>query len=344
MSKLTDLRHCTSFKLWVIIFTLFSYCAEGQDIHYSQFYNSPMNINPANTGVFNGDQRFIVSFRDQWRSVPVTWTTFSGNYDRKFYQKNKDNGFWSGGLLYNYDRQGDSKLNLNNINISASYTHLLNKQNVLTGGAMIGYSTRGFDQSSLRWDMQWTDGDYFSNLSSGENFDTERVSFLETALGVNYRWQKTSRTKVDVGVGLFHLVQPKPNFEDGDVQKLPMRLAINAIANFKVIDKLDIQLHALDQIQSGYGEIVFGGLAKIYVNENRGSQTRLDLGLGYRTSGSLFPTIAVSYNQFYLSGSYDIDLTEFGDIHGVRGGPEFHFTYIITSVKPLKFFKNCPIF
>jgi len=226
MSKLTDLRHCTSFKLWVIIFTLFSYCAEGQDIHYSQFYNSPMNINPANTGVFNGDQRFIVSFRDQWRSVPVTWTTFSGNYDRKFYQKNKDNGFWSGGLLYNYDRQGDSKLNLNNINISASYTHLLNKQNVLTGGAMIGYSTRGFDQSSLRWDMQWTDGDYFSNLSSGENFDAERVSFLETAIGANYRWQKTSRTKVDVGVGVFHLVPPKPNFaQTGISQDWPCAIA-----------------------------------------------------------------------------------------------------------------------
>ena len=54
---------------------------QGQDLHYSQFYNSPQNINPALTGVFNVDHRYMVSMRDQWRFVPVPWFTMSGAYD-----------------------------------------------------------------------------------------------------------------------------------------------------------------------------------------------------------------------------------------------------------------------
>ena len=40
--------------------------AFGQDLHYTQFYNAHVNINPALTGIFNGDTRLSGKFRNQW--------------------------------------------------------------------------------------------------------------------------------------------------------------------------------------------------------------------------------------------------------------------------------------
>ncbi|NNF35025.1 MAG: PorP/SprF family type IX secretion system membrane protein [Saprospiraceae bacterium] len=320
-----------------------SYTISGQDLHYSQFYNSPINVNPASTGVFNGDQRFMASFRDQWRTVPVPWLTFSGSYDQKIYPKGSTKGFFGWGLLFNYDRQGDSKLNLTNINLSGSYTRILNQNNLISFGLMLGYSSRGFNLDALTWDKQWDGVTFDPNLSTGENFDFERISFLETALGINYRWQKSSRTKIDFGAAAFHLVQPEPNFQNDDL-RLPIRLAFNAVGNFQLTSNLDIQLHALQQLQNEYQETVFGGLFKFHLGDDESKNTQLHAGLGYRTTEALFPTFAIQHKNIYVGVSYDIDLSDFNQVTNNRGGPEVHFRYIISKVKPLSDFKVCPIY
>lgn len=325
------------------IFLSFS-SLKSQDLHYSQFYNSALNYNPANTGIFNGDKRVMLSVRDQAGSVPVPWFTFSGSYDFKMYPKRSEKYFLGVGFNYNYDKQGDSQLNLNNINASISYSRVLNEQHIVTVGALVGYASRGFDQSTLTWDMQWTGSDVNRSLPSLENFNADRISFVETGLGLNYRYQRSSRTKLDIGGGLYHVAEPKTAFYSNDDTKLPMRLDLNAVANIKIIDEIDIQLHVLNQQQNVYDETLFGGLAKFYLNQKRGKETEFHVGASYRTSKYLIPTIAIRYKRMYVGASYDIDMSTFNDDHNGLGGPEFHFQYIMTNVKPLKLFKACPIF
>lgn len=317
----------------------------GQDLHYSQFYNSPQTANPALTGIFKGDQRFMGNTRDQWRWVPVPWFTLGAAYDQKFLPKKSDNYFWSGGINFFHDRQGDSKLNLSNLNVSGSYSRILNAQNIVTVGGTLGFSTRGFATTALTWDKQWNGVTFDRGLESGENFDTERIYFLETGLGLNYRYQRSSRTKIDIGAGAFHLLRPSAGFYNNEDQKLPININLTGIASFYVVDILDIQIHALQQIQSEYRETIIGGLAKLYVSQKRGKETQIHLGMGYRTAGSLIPTLAIEYNQYYVGANYDIDGTDFNTIEDSRRGAlEIHFRYTITNVKPLKEFKVCPIY
>jgi len=66
--------------------------------------------------------------------------------------------------------------------------------------------------------------------------------------------------------------------------------------------------------------------------------------MGYRSSGTLIPTLALEFSRYYASFSYDIQSIEHDTRNVNTGGPEFHFRYIITHVKPLKQFKICPIF
>ncbi len=334
----------------IIILTLFV-CfvflkGNAQDFHYSQFYHAPLSVNPALTGIFNGDKRVTASVRDQWRSVPVPWFTTSIGYDFKISPAKSKSSFFGLGAFLNYDRQGDSKLTLGNINLSGSYHYLLNKNNIITVGLLGGFSLRGYDSDNLTWDSQWNGVGVDTGIDPGENANRSRLGFFESGAGFNYRWQKSSRTKIDLGVGAWHLIEPKIAFNQSDDLVLPRRFSAYAIAAFKLVDNLDIQLDGLYQMQNTYNELLVGAYLDIYLNKKPGKRTNLHIGGGYRISElpAVYPKIAVQYNEFLLAFSYDIDISELSQHTNYRGGPEIHFRYIITDVKPLGQFKTCPIF
>lgn len=344
--KIIDKKYCkmkNKYLMACLLGLAFSFKISAQDLHYSQFYNSPLNLNPATTGVFNGDKRFSLSFRDQWRFVPVPWTTFSLAYDFKKYLAD-DKHFLGLGANLNYDRQGDSKLTLTGLNIAGSYNRSLNANNIVSGGLMIGYNTRAFNSDNLTWDKQWNGVFFDPDAASGEVNNTRRIGLFELAAGVNYRWQKSERTKVDVGIGGYHINQPSASFSSNK-ESLPIHLTFSTVGNVMVTNQLDVQLSAMRQSQEKYNETLLGGLIKFYVNQKRGKETQIHVGAGYRTAGSIIPTFAVQYNEWYASFSYDLDSNQFNDITSSnRGGPEFHLRYIIKNVRPLKDRKNCPIY
>jgi len=321
----------------------------SQDLHYSQFYNAPLVVNPALTGIFNGDQRVTLSFRDQGRSLPVPYLTFTAGYDQKIYPKKSDKGFWGIGGFFNYDKQGDSQLQLLNLNLTGSYSRIINKKNIITIGGMIGYANRGFDPEALRWDNNFdeTTNAFNASLGSGENFSFESFSFIETGLGLNYRWQKNDRTKFDLGIGGFHLTTPQSRFNESVDQSLPIRLSIYAIHSRELTKKLDLQLDAMYQIQNTYRELLLGAYLNFYLNQQRGKNRQFRIGGGYKTTADvLFFKAGVQINQLFVAASYDLDFSEDAGEHvgGAGFGPEIHLRYIIKHVKPLRNFKTCPIF
>lgn len=337
-------------KFFIFLVAVFAFgLAQGQDLHYSQFYNAPSVLSPGLTGIFNGDKRATISFRDQGRSIPVPYLTFTLGYDQKIYPKKSDKGFFGVGGSLNYDKQGDSRLRLINLNLSGSYSRLLNSNNIITIGGLIGYANRGFDPSSLTWDTQWdtNTNSFNASIPNGESFDFESFSFIETGLGLNYRWQKTERTKLDLGVGGFHITQPNSKFNNSTEESLPMRLSFYGIYSRELTKKLDLQLDAMYQIQEAYNEFLFGGYLNFYLNQQRGKQRQFRVGAGYKTTAQvLFIKAGFQINELFLAASYDIDFSEFAGAHeGAAGrGPELHLRYIIKHVKPQGNFKGCPIF
>src|SRR5215212_4876410 len=97
----------------LIIFSLFIVqVLYGQDPAFSQFFSSPLNINPALTGNINGDWRIISNFRDQWIGPASPYTTGTASYDTKVLQHKlpgvpEENVMGMGGmLLYDYAMDG----------------------------------------------------------------------------------------------------------------------------------------------------------------------------------------------------------------------------------------------
>ncbi len=319
----------------------------SQDFHYSQFYNEPLNFNPSLTGIFDGDKRMILSLRDQYRSIPVPYFTFSGSYDMKFLPKKPQKGFFSGGVVFNYDKQGTSALTLFNFNFAGSYSYYINTNNLITGGALLGFSNRGFSEDNLSWDNYWNVNTetWDPRRGSGESFENYRFSFLETGLGLNYRYQHSPRNSITIGASAFHLNKPAQNFSGVSNDQLNMRISLMGILNIKLAQALDFQGHLLYQAQDVYKETVVGGLIKIYINNKRGKKLGMHLGLMGRLGEGLAPKFAVEYNEWYVSFNYDVvTKTDLSEYTNYRGGPEVHVRYIIKNVKPFGEFKICPIY
>ncbi len=332
--------------LLTILFVGISKNISAQDLHYSQFYNAPSTISPALTGIFNGDQRVSVSVRDQWRSVPVPWFTATIAYDQKYYSKKSKNSFFGIGGSLNYDRQGNSNLTLTNLNLSGSYNYVINSNNVISLGLLVGFATRGFDVGNLTWDKQWDGLQFVPGSSGGEDFDLQRVALFENGAGLNYRLQLNKRTKIDLGVGGFHLIAPDVTYTGSSavLPRLPRRFSAYGIGSIGLTDKLDFQVDGMAQFQGPYREYLIGGYLNYFLNRQAGKSIAVRAGVGYRTSQALYPKVALQYNQVFVAFSYDIDLSEFSQHTSGRGGPELHFQYLITHVKPMGQFKVCPIF
>lgn len=345
MSRMSKFRQSACKGLILIIISTLTFSnLKSQDLHYSQFYNAHVNINPGLTGIFNGDVRMAANYRNQWSILPIPYSTVTGAYDMKLYRKQKTD-FYGAGLVFNYDQAGDSKLSLATLGLNGSYSIPVQKTGFLTFGAQLGFSRRAFSLDDLTFDEQWDGVQFVANKSVTEAFDRKSLFIPDLSTGINYRWQKSSRSKADFGIAAFHINNPRnPFYSDDKAVKLPIRFAINTLMQYQVSGSVDLLIHGIAQFQRPYKEIVVGLGPKFYLNQKRGKNFAIGLFGMYRFKDAIAPALQLYINELQFGISYDVNTSPFKVASNKKGGPEFSLTYIITKVKPLSQFKACPIF
>ena len=340
----------------------FGYTLSAQDIHFSQYLNAPMNLGPGMTGIFGGDTRFTANYRNQWRQVPVPYTTFSGVVENKFYlRKQRYDRYLTGGLILNHDRQGDLRLTSMQIGIPVSYTLPLASKanpvahNFLTVGVVPMFGQRSFGTNKFTFDAQYVDCmfDPTAAINESQFLEKNSISYFDFSGGINYRWQaKVYRSKIDVGAGWHHINRPNHDFWLGSDQvRLERRLALYTSMLFQVRPNVDLVGQALWQKQGAYRQVAFGGGARFHLNQQPYHEFALQVGANFRQTynDAIIPHVEAHYRTWTIGLSYDINLLSIdgasapitSDIR--RGGPEVAVIYRLYKVKPLSKFKSCPI-
>lgn len=332
----------------------------AQDFHYSQFYNGPLHLNPALTGIFRGDVRLMGNYKSQWADVPVDYKTVTLAVDKKFLKvAGENNSFFSGGLAFNYDRAGDSKLTWANLDLNVSYTKAFSPQVILSGGAKAAVVQRSFDTGNLRYNNQFDEvrGFVDPNLPTGENFNTDGNLFPDFSLGVNLRLQaeQTSdlvfrndrRSKLDLGIALHHLFAPDQSFFEDVKVPIERRLSPYAIGTLQILPAVDIRAAVTYQNQGPfYDELVATLGGQFWVKNTLGKQVSIMAGMGVRRDkiqDSYWPTFEVTYNNWQVGLNYDFNTSPFDIATENRGGLELSVRYIIRKIRPLPEFKVCPL-
>ncbi len=347
MNKILLLR--IALSQFVFVF-LFINTLSAQDVHFTQFYHSPSNLNPALTGVFHGDERFIVNYRNQWANVPVDYTTFAGAYDGRINPKFLGKKTIGVGAQFYYDQAGDSNLFNTKLVGSAAYIHHLNERNALSGGLGLGFSFRGYSSDNLNYNSQF-DGEIFNeNLASGEDdlLDTSTKFFLDVSLGVNWHHNKKkyTRSTLDAGVALFHLNRPAVNLYNGDKEKLDGRFNLFIDGTQQLHRRFDVRGRGLAQFKGPESELLLGLAGRFFLEPHRSKFLAIQLGIAYRIfdeGDAWAPSIEFQYKSWTLGFSYDLNVSEFQAATNKNGGPELALIYRTAKAKTLDA-KNCKIF
>lgn len=325
---------------------------KAQDLHFSQFYHSPQNLNPALIGAFKGDYRATGTLRSQWSSVPVPYQTFAAGGDGKLMKNVLGKGILSGGFQFNYDQSGAVAVQLTEVGLGASLAYPVTSQVTVSGGLQMVFAGRNLDPSRINTAAQF-DGDQFNeNLGTNENLPDAKLNFLRIGAGFNthYVLSKKQRTAFDFGFALLNLNAPKTNFKDqnNDV-KIPVRLTFHLGGWVQFHPKMDIKGHALWHVQGDfsvgtYTELVTGTGIRYHLNLDPDQEKSIALLTSYRWGDAVIPSLEFGWRSLTAAFSYDMNTSPFQVATNRRGGPEFSLIYIFTKVAPPPAFKACPVF
>ncbi|MCB9187762.1 MAG: PorP/SprF family type IX secretion system membrane protein [Flavobacteriales bacterium] len=326
-----------------IVFIVFlSKFSISQDIHLSMWDMSPLNLNPANTGMFDGDYRINANHRNQWSSVTVPFTTYAISADAKNVLGHKP---YSAGLQINQDRAGDSKFNTFQVNLSGAYALDLNGDslNQLSFGTQLGITNKNLTYNPLQFDVQYDGFQYDASLPNQENFARASRVYANLGLGVGYFRKLDVRKVIQGGISAYNLLKPKQSFFNDDDIRLDVRYNFNINAEWKLADKWDLLPNVLLSSQGKYKELNLGANARYVLTDFMGMYRAVWAGVFYRNKDATFISIGMNYDAWKVGISYDINLSTLKPASNLRGGFEIGVQYIIKFAKPQRVMHRiCP--
>jgi len=333
-------------NILIFVFICVSNLFFSQDIHFSQFDASLLNLSPAYTGLFDGDYRFSSVYRSQWSAVPVSYSTFNFNAEGRYLPNLRKSDRVGIGLMFNSDKAGDSGYGTNQIYLSGSYSHYLKADSSLlfSYGANIGFCSVGFDYSKMTFDSQYSDGLGFNRtITSGENFARTRKNYADFNLGFALQYVFNKINKLTFATSAHHLSRPNINYQGTEVSRLDIKTT-NCISFTRPISsKIDIITEALLNFQGKNYELIPHLSFKYYTNKFE-NQAIL-AGMCWRSRDAFIFRLGYQVQSFQSGVAYDINISKFNAATNRRGAFELFVNYIIKS-KPgfVAKKRQCPSF
>ncbi|MFK7936275.1 MAG: PorP/SprF family type IX secretion system membrane protein [Saprospiraceae bacterium] len=316
----------------------------AQDIHFSQFYLSPLNLNPAMTGVMNCNIRLTANYRNQWASVLKSnaFNTYSVSYDQRIPVGRYDY-FGVGGTFWG-DRAGESNFSTVTGKLSASYSKRMggyrSRSHYLVVGVEGGAAQRSIDFINLRWPLQHDgQGGFDGTIDPLEdNLNRDNFLFADAAAGLMWFSVFDRNNSMYIGGSFHHLNRANQSFTEEDEDLLYSRFTVHAGGEFLLTDKFGLVPGVIVMSQGPSFQTNFGTSLKFLLGNTRDNYQAFQIGAWGRLanrfdSGILNDAIILStrfdYNNFSLGFSYDMNASDLRDASNGNGGFEFALVYKI---------------
>ena len=310
-------------SVFTICSLLFAFTLQAQDLHFSQFFNSPLTTNPANTGFIpDADYRLGVNYRNQWSAVmTVPYKTTSIFGDAQLLRDKLENGWLGVGGALLSDVAGSGGLRSTKIYGSLAYHQMLGNSSLLSAGFNVGWANKRIDQSKLKFPDQF-DGKFFDNPFTNVSLTNNNVSYMDVQAGMNYAYFPREDIYVNAGYSIHHVNRPKETFFNDltNAGRIPMRHIgfLNAIV--KVNDRVIINPNAYFSTQAKASELVVGLNGNYNLSEF--GEKQLIAGLYYRLGDAVVPMVGVEVNSIRFTFSYDATVSSLNKFNNYRGASE----------------------
>lgn len=298
--------------------------AFGQDLHFSQFMNSPLVTNPANTGFIpGGDYRIGINYRNQWSSImSVPYQTMSAFGDMKVIQG--ENGWLGTGGLILRDVAGSGNLTSTKIYGSVAYHQTLNLASLLSLGFNIGYANKQINVTNLKFPDQF-DGHFFDvHYPTTGIPPNNNIGYFDMQAGMNYAYFPNENTYLNAGYSVMHINRPRESFfydEPGIDNRIPIRHNVFVNGSFKLNEQWIINPNTYFSLQAKSSEWLIG--ANAHYNLSGDGDKELIAGLYYRSKDAVIPMIGIGLKAYTFSFTYDATISTLKNYNNTRGAFEF---------------------
>jgi type IX secretion system PorP/SprF family membrane protein len=277
-------------------------------------------INPAFTGLFNGDIRIIGNYRDQWEFA-APFQTFSVSADGA-YSVLKNGDFASAGFTVLADQAGDLNFTTLHTGLTMAYSKALSGygNHFLTLGIQAAVDRRSIDYT----DIVSFDPEPFAT-DVGNSF-----SYLDMTIGASWYFLPSDEIYMFLGGAWFHFNEPNQSFLKNESDILESRYSLHGGLQFPVMDRLNLLPSVIYNIQGPHTEFLLGTYLKYKVSHITVNQeTALYAGIWYRTTDAVVLSARYDYNTTIVGLSYDVNTSNLSSASYGRGGLELNVIYII---------------
>lgn len=327
-------------KLIVLFIGVISFgfaSAQSTEPVLTQFYNSPLKINPANAGLFAGRARVITNFKRQWESIGEPFQTIGFSGDFQVARDVTGGDFFGVGIDIMQDQAGISQLSNLTANISASFTKAFDarKTHFVSVGLQGGYGQKSISPSNLSWGSQWTNTGFNPGIISIDQAMDESVGFFDIAAGVNYFFShRDDDLKMYMGVAGYHLAKPEISFMGNEDIVLERKFNVNGGLkyNFGRSSNFSVYPNFIYSFQGKSNVVIYGTDLEYRIEDgSRSTGTRkytsFAVGLYHRWNSSLAPVVKLHKAGFSLYVSYDFEIGNVTRITNGQGGMEISLKY-----------------
>jgi type IX secretion system PorP/SprF family membrane protein len=324
----------TFFALALCVLTTY---VRAQDPHFTQFSSTPLQVNPALTGIFDGKARVSNLYHSQWGGLGKGYKTIYFSADAPVGKALLKNSYFGVGALVYQDRAGSSGYKSTILEGSLSYTLAVDDQsnNFLSIGFQAGLNQQSIDLSKATWDSQWN-GDVFDpSLSSRESIQLQQFSYLDFNAGLLYYYIPDGYNSFDVGASMSHVGSPNVSFFTLSETPLRRKFTLHSSAEISVNKDYTtwIDPKLLVMLQGTQKEIFVGGYVKNKVQfksryTNYMKEAYFYGGAFYRWNDAFVISARFEYNTLGLGLSYDINSSSLSNLAGSANTFEVNLTYV----------------
>lgn len=328
--------------------------ALAQDPHFTQFYGTPLHVNPALTGVFDGTFRVSNNYRSQWSGLGKGFKTIHLSADLPVGRGEVGNGYFGVGMMIYQDKAGTAGYSSSIFEGSLSYVTALDpeKDNFFSVGFQAGLNQNAIDLSKATWDSQWNGDAYDPSLPSRESIQLQQFSYLDFNAGVLYYHVPDENNSFSIGAAMQHIGSPNVSYFTETSTPLRRRITLHSSGEVCLNKEHTTWLtpRALFMMQGNQKEIMFGGYLKNKIQfKSRYTNYRKEayflLGGFYRWDDAFAVSARFEYNMFGLGLSYDFNTSYLSSLTSANAF-EINLSYVayVKRGQRIKHYSKTPRF
>lgn len=293
----------------------------GQQRNLTQFYNSNVFNNPAESGA-NHYTRFSGNYRKQWPTISNGFQTSVFALDAQV----KKLGY---GLVFAANEAGPTSLKTTNFLFNLSHELKLNSHNILRFGYQVGLNQYSLNTNNYKFESQYDlENGFNPNATTGESFSSGNV--IDVSGGVGFSWRNDRFTwKPKVSVGLYNFVHSRKSIFL-DTGSSSMQLFSGSLMVEKSIsDRITMIPYAFYSYQNLASNLLLGSNFKYHLDTTK----QLQFGLGTRNQDAILTYVGIEIHNALIGFSYDINTSKLTKGTSYIGAYELSAIFTINTQK-----------